>query len=76
MAGIVKAPEQVDFCGGIEGRLEGKNVDFSIFKYGVAINSRTVKYLEISSLKQVQKVLFIENKANYVDYIFKKERGR
>lgn len=74
MAGIVKAPEQVDFCGGIEGRLEGRHVDFSIFKYGVAINSRTVKSLEFSSLKQVQKVLFIENKANYADYILKKRK--
>ncbi len=70
--GIVRSPEQVDFCGGILGKLAGKHVDFSIFKKGITINSYTVKEIEIIELKSIQKVLFIENKANYIEYILKK----
>ncbi len=71
--GIVKSPKQIDFCGGIIGKLAGENIDFSPFKHGITINSYTVKELEISSLKSVQKVLFVENKANYIDYVLKKK---
>lgn len=72
--GIVRAPEQVEFCGGILGRLDGKSIDFSVFKYGTTINSRTIKDIEITGLKDVNHVLFIENKANYVEYILKKKK--
>jgi hypothetical protein len=70
--GIVNSPEQIDFCGGIVGELAGEYVDFSIFKKGIAINSYTVKEIEITALKSIRKVLFIENKANYSDYILKR----
>lgn len=72
--GIVKSPEQIEFCGGLVGELAGKNVDFSMFRQGIAINSHTVKEIEISGLKSVQKVLFIENKTNYIDYLAKKRK--
>ncbi|NLW48307.1 MAG: hypothetical protein GXY86_13360, partial [Firmicutes bacterium] len=72
--GIVRSPEQVDFCGGIVGKLAGEYVDFSIFTKGITINSYTVKEIEIIELKSIQKVLFIENKANYIDYILKKRK--
>jgi hypothetical protein len=71
--GIVKAPEQVEFCGGMLGVLAGKSIDFSVFTQGIAVNSHTVKAIEISELKSVQRVLFIENKTNYVDYVAKKK---
>lgn len=69
--GIVRAPEQIDFCGEIKGKLGGREIDFALFKYGVTINSFTAKELEITDLNSVQKVLFIENKANYLEYILK-----
>ncbi len=71
--GIVKAPEQVDFCGGLVAELAGVRIDFSAFKHGIAINSDTVKEIKVLECKTVQKVLFIENKANYLDYISKKK---
>jgi len=71
--GIVRSPEQIEFCGGMEGKLTGGRVDFSVFRRGIAINSDTVKEIEIISLKAARKVLFIENKANYIDYILKKK---
>ena len=71
--GIVKAHEQVDFCGGIVGELAGECIDFSVFKHGIAINSGTIKEIKILDLKAVQRVVFIENKANYLDYINKRQ---
>lgn len=70
--GIVKSAEQIEFCGGVAGLLYERSVDFSVFKYGSCINSQTAKDIEIKALKSVKKVLFIENKANYFDYISKK----
>lgn len=70
--GIVKSAEQIEFCGGITGILYGQTVDFSVFKYGISINSQTAKDIDITALKSIKKVLFIENKANYSDYISKK----
>jgi len=69
--GIVKAFEQVEFCGDISGRLYGKPVDFSTFRHGIAINSRTVKNLEVTGIGQVKEVLFIENRTNYMEYVSK-----
>lgn len=71
--GIVRAPEQIEFRGGIRGKLGGKEIDFSLFQYGATINSFTSKELEIIGFNSVQRVLFIENKANYLDYIFKEK---
>ena len=73
--GIVKAFEQVEFCGGISGRLYGKPVDFSLFRHGIVLNSYTVKDLEVEGIGGVDRVLFIENKTNYMDYI-SKGKGR
>jgi hypothetical protein len=70
--GIVSSPEQIDFCGGMVSTLAGKCVDFSVFKQGIAVNSYTAQEMEIVALKSIQKVLFIENKANYLDYLLKK----
>lgn len=70
--GIVKSAEQIEFCGGVIGLLYDRPVDFSVFKNGSCINSQTAKDIEITDLKSVKKVLFIENKANYSDYISKK----
>jgi len=70
--GIVKTPEQIDFCGNIIGIINGHREDFSIFKRGITINSYTAREIIITDLKSINKVLFIENKANYIDYIFKK----
>lgn len=69
--GIVKSPEQVEFCGGISGKLTDGYIDFSVFKQGIAINSQTIKEIEILDLINIEKVIFIENKTNYLDYITK-----
>jgi hypothetical protein len=68
--GLVRSPEQIEFSGSMVGKLTGNLVDFSAFKHGATINSPTVADLEIISLPSVKKILFIENKANYLNYIF------
>lgn len=73
--GIVKAFEQVEFCGNVSGRLYGKPVDFSTFRHGIAINSRTVKDLEVTGIGEVKKVLFIENRTNYMKYVSTDKAG-
>jgi len=72
LIGIVKAPEQVEFCGNVLASIHGQAVDFSPLVHGVAINAPTIRDLVISDLPEVKRILFIENKANYVDYVFKR----
>lgn len=69
--GIVRNPEQVEFCGNLAGVLSGRSVDFSAFSYGAVLTLPTLERLEITSFPEVHRVLFIENKANYVEYIFR-----
>lgn len=74
--GIVKAPELMEFSGGLLGNIAGRPVDFSIFRQGIALNSHTVADLEITGyISEIERVLFIENKANYIDYIFHKAQN-
>lgn len=73
--GIVKVFEQVEFCGDVLGRLYGKPADFSVFRHGIAINSRTAKDLEITGIDRVERILFIENKTNYMEYVLKEKKN-
>jgi hypothetical protein len=72
--GIVRSPEQIEFCGSMTGNLADRPVDFSVFSHGVTINSPTVADLEITGFPSVKRILFIENKANYLDYVLKNRR--
>lgn len=71
--GIVKTTEQFEFCGEVQGKLYGQLINFSAFLYGSCINSIAARDIEIEDLGSVNKVLFIENKANYDDYIMKRK---
>lgn len=73
LIGIVKAPEQVDFCGNVLASIRGRDVDFSPLIHGVSINAPTIRDMVISDLPNVKRILFIENKANYVDYVFRRK---
>ena len=73
LIGIVKAPEQVEFCGNMLASIRGHAIDFSPLVYGVSINAPTIRDLIISHLPGVKRILFIENKANYVDYVLRRK---
>lgn len=68
--GIVKYPEQLEFCGPIQIELDGGIVDYTPLQYGATVNAKDVRMGRFSISNSVKRVLFIENRANYVDYIF------
>lgn len=67
--GIVKYPEQIAFCGRMKMELPNGTVDFSPLQSGTYINAADISESELNIDDDVKKVLLIENKANYVDYI-------
>lgn len=67
--GILQSPEQVDFKGGICGAVNGRKIDFSAFIHGISLNIDTIKDLVIEGMGNVRKILFIENKANYIHFL-------
>lgn len=68
--GIVKYPEQMEFCGAIQIELDGGIVDYTPLQYGATVNAKDVRMGKFSISNSVKRVLFIENRANFVDYIF------
>lgn len=72
--GLVKWPEVLEFTGKLVVRFkQGECIDFSSLIFGAYINSHTVAMLDKVFLSEVRKVIFIENKANYVWYISQKK---
>lgn len=68
--GIVRWPEIMEFTGNLRVHLEdGGNIDYAAGKYGAYINSETVAHISEVKGDGIHRVLFIENKANYVWYI-------
>ena len=69
--GIVKYPEQFEFCGKLIVKAGNVTTDFSAFVAGCAVYSTDVTEAKLSPAPSVKSVLTIENRANYFDYISK-----
>ena len=68
--GLVKWPEILEFTGDIKIVLRnGRRVDYGGLEQGAYINSQTVLETEGIDLEGINRVMFIENKANYIWYI-------
>ncbi len=67
--GIIKAPEVVEFCGNLTVCFNTGKVDYSPLKFGATINSFDIRNCNLIIGENITRVLFIENKANYLDYI-------
>ncbi|MCL2167275.1 MAG: DUF2220 domain-containing protein, partial [Clostridiales bacterium] len=67
--GIVKYPEQFEFCGSMSVALHGKQADFSCLSGGGAIYSSDFSSGAIEISSNVTSVISIENRANYFDYL-------
>jgi len=70
--GIVKYPEQFEFCGNMSIEVsQSKNslVDFSALPSGSVIYSSDFSKGKISIGNSVKNVISIENRANYIEYI-------
>lgn len=72
--GIAKAPEVIEFCGNLEATMNEQKINYSINTKGSYINSYTIKNLENLRLRNVKKIIWIENKTNYIDYILNQQK--
>ncbi len=74
--GVVKWPEILEFKGNLLVQLKnGSRIDFSFQIYGAYINSLTVENVEEITTNGIKRVIFIENKANYISYIAKHNKS-
>ncbi len=72
LIGIVKYPEQFEFCGPLSLNFsDGKSLDFSNLSGGSTVYGQDMAAAQITLSKGVRCILSIENKANYFDYISK-----
>jgi hypothetical protein len=69
--GIEKYPEQIAFCGKLKLKLPSGMADFSPLQTGAYFNAMDLRNGELIAHENIDKVLLIENKANYVDYVLK-----
>lgn len=73
--GISKAPEVIEFSGAnvqVELNSDNKSILYSKNVIGNYINSITINSIKKLHIKDIKKVIFIENKTNYLDYILNK----
>jgi len=66
--GIVRYPEQFEFSGSLAITLPNGLVDFTPLPSGGALNTKDVEQGRIKLGKDIQKIISIENRANYVEY--------
>lgn len=72
--GISDYPEIIEFTGNLRIQLDDGNViDYSKERFGTYINSETIQHITEITLHEVQRVLFIENKTNYVMQVKKND---
>ena len=71
--GIVKYPEVIEFCGNMSCEINEQKLVFSSKTKGSYINEHTIQCMKNIELINVRKIIFIENKANYIDYIENKK---
>ena len=69
--GIVKYPEQFEFCGNISIAFGSNNVNFSHLPGGSTIFSSDLAASRLIIDPAVKSVITIENRANYIEYVLK-----
>lgn len=73
-AGISKYPEILEFCGDLEYYINNQKIEYKKETMGSYINSFNVEQMSQLKIFNANKIIFIENKANYVDYIQNKKK--
>jgi len=68
LAGIVPYPEQFAFSGALSIKLPGGAIDFAPLPFGGTLTIDDVKQGRIVLGKGIERILSVENRANYVDY--------
>jgi hypothetical protein len=70
-AGIVRYPEQFEFSGALSISLPNGAIDFSPLPFGGTLTIEDVQLGKISLGAGVRRVISIENRANYIEYVRK-----
>ena len=65
--------QELAFKGALKICLEGQEIDFTPFVYGTVLNSETLKKAEILPNQEIQKIITVENKANFVSMPYEKD---
>lgn len=73
--GISKYPEIFEFCGDMEYYIDDEKIEYKKETMGSYLNSYNVEKMTNLTIKNARKILFIENKANYIDYIQNKQES-
>ena len=73
LVGLTRAPEQFEFSGKLKLALPHGEIDFSLFPHGATITSEDVGLGDFICHTSISRVLSIENKANYIDYVRKNQ---
>ena len=73
LVGIVRYPELFEFSGPLSIMLPNGFIDFSHFPFGGTLNTDDIKHGKIVLGTGIQRILSIENRANYIDYIRKSQ---
>jgi hypothetical protein len=71
--GIVKYPEQFEFCGDAAMSFENGAADFSRLRYGCSIYPGDLVRGDFIVSAKTERVLSIENRANYIDFIYNRK---
>ncbi|RCX14384.1 uncharacterized protein DUF2220 [Anaerobacterium chartisolvens] len=69
--GIVKYPEQFEFCGKVSLVIKTEVVDFAYLRFGSSISISDLVRGDLVISPYVKRILTIENRANYIEYIQK-----
>lgn len=72
--GIIKYPEQFDFCGNIQIYLDNKPIDYSPLNFGGSIFITDIKRGILIDINKISRIITIENRANYFSYITTERR--
>ena len=71
LVGIVQYPEQFAFSGALSIVFDHGVLDFGVLPFGGTLTIGDLKQGRIVPGPEVQRVLSIENRANYIDYVHK-----
>jgi hypothetical protein len=73
MAGIVRHPEKFEFSGSLSIFLPNGKIDFAPLRFGGTLTIEDVQQGVITLESGIRRIISIENKANYVEYVRKNQ---
>jgi hypothetical protein len=73
LVGITKYPEQFEFCGNVQINFDNGTIDYAPLKLGGSIFISDVRRIINIEMNSITRVITIENRANYFDYVQKQK---